>query len=252
MPSPDTIIQMASPSCTTKFGVGTCALPSRVSADEPRHAGQLELLHLMTAPHARHQTLDQRNLGRRIDPVDVADIGKHSTQHALDGPLHGRDCRDADPLVDRSPTLVVDTGNDSLDAERLTSDTCDHDVAVVAVRDGREGLGLLDAGLAKTGLVEPDALDLRARETVGKPAERLGLPIDHGDGVTLLLERCSQARSDSPASDDNDVHHTPPRSGPGAQRRILSLSPGPLQIEDLQDSRQEGRPSDIHIQQPDA
>ena len=108
---------------------------------------------------------------------------------------------------------------------------------------------MFDAGLAQTGLIEPDALDLLAREPVGEPAEGLRFPIDHGDRVALLLERRGQARPDSPASDDNDVHHTPPRSGPGAQRRILSLSPVPLQIEEPARFTSGKRPVGIHIQQ---
>ncbi len=127
--------------------------------------------------------------------------------------MHGRNGGDADSLVDRRSTLVVDPSDDTFDLERLASDAGHHDVRVVTVRDRCERLGTLDTGLAQSRLVETDTLDLLPFEALGQTPEGLRSPVDHRDGMTLFLESGSQTGSDPPTADDDDVHHTPPGSG---------------------------------------
>ena len=93
-----------------------------------------------------------------------------------------------------------------LDAERLAGHPGDEHVGVVAVGHRGQRRRLLDAGLDQPVAVEADALDGLAGEVRTEPGERLGSPIDDGDGVAGVEDGVGQRRPDPPAPDDDDVH----------------------------------------------
>ena len=103
----------------------------------------------------------------RVAEVGLGAGGQEPAQHLVGGPLHGRDRRDAEPLVDLGAAGVVDPGDDLLDAEGLARDPRGDDVGVVAAGDGGEGVGAADAGLLQDRLVEAVAGDLVAVEAPG-------------------------------------------------------------------------------------
>jgi hypothetical protein len=122
------------------------------------------------------------------------------------GPPDRRDRRDAETLVDLGPVRVVDTGDDVLDAERLAHHPGREDVRVVAVGDRGERERVLDPRLAQRVAVEPEAGDLVPAELRVQASERLGVLVDDGHRVAVVLEALRQRRTDPAASHDHEVH----------------------------------------------
>src|SRR5204863_8739804 len=80
------------------------------------------------------------------------------------------------------------------------------DVGVVAAAHRGERLGGLDARVVERVAVEADPRDPSSLEVRAEPAKRIGIAIDDGDGVALLLEDVREGRADPAASHDHDVH----------------------------------------------
>jgi hypothetical protein len=133
-------------------------------------------------------------------------VGEDPTQHPFARPLHGGDRGDAQALVDGSPARVVDAGDDLLDAVGLASDAGDEDVGVVAVRDGRQRVGAVDARLGQPVAVEADPDDGGTGEALAEAAEGPLLAIDDRSGVPRGLDGPGQTRTDPSAPDHDHVH----------------------------------------------
>src|ERR1041385_1050134 len=114
--------------------------------------------------------------------------------------------------VDLGPDRVVDPSDDLVHVEDVLGDLRGHDVAVVALRHGDEAVRLLGAGAAQeVGLhavadheAAPEAVleDAPGRE----PAEGAGIAVDDGHLVPAAIELLGEARADSAAADDEDLH----------------------------------------------
>ena len=66
--------------------------------------------------------------------------------------------------------------------------------------------GVLDARLREGVAVEAEARDLVAAEVGVEPPERLGVLVDDGDGVAVVLEALGERRADAAAAHDHEVH----------------------------------------------
>ena len=194
-----------SPSCTTSSGVASIELPSRLTATT-RTAARLDVEQAAAGPRAAQAALDERDLGARVDPLDGRRVGQHPAQHALGGPQRRRHGGDAEALVDRGTTRVVDPGDDPLDAERLARHAGDEDVRVVAVGHRGHRFGALDAGLDQPVAVEADPGDRRAAEVRPEAFERraCGGRRPRPSGPTRAGP--GQRRADPATSNDHDVH----------------------------------------------
>jgi len=101
---------------------------------------------------------------------------------------------------------VVDPGDDVLDPVGLTDHAGREDVRVVAVRDGRKSVGVVDPRLVEGVAVEPETCHLLPAEVGAQPTERVSVLVDDRDGVTVVLERLGQSGADAPTSHDDEVH----------------------------------------------
>ncbi len=119
----------------------------------------------------------------RVAPRLGGRLAEHALEQPAGRPRHGRDGRDAEPLVDLGPLRVVDAGDDVLDAEGLAGDPRGDDVGVVAAADRGERVGLLDAGLDQGLAVEADARSPAGRGSLAEAAEGERVLVDDGDGV---------------------------------------------------------------------
>ena len=137
---------------------------------DPGHAGDVEVGQQPPGPAARDHPLDEAHPGRRVDPLDGRAVGKDAQQDSLGRPHHGRDRGNAEALVDRGTSRILDAGDDPLDVERLPGHAGDEDVRVVAAGHRGEGSRLLDAGLAEPVPVESHA-DHRASLEVLRQAD---------------------------------------------------------------------------------
>ena len=101
------------------------------------------------------------------------------------------------------------------------------------LRHGGEGVGRLDAGLARG---RPGRSRCRSPwsplKRRAQPAERVGVAVDDGDGVAAVLEAAGQRRADPAAAHDHDVHardattsRTVDASADGPRRCGLALPP---------------------------
>ena len=143
-------------------------------------SGPVEQRELLADGLGRDLAFDEADLAGGVDPV-AAGLGREQpAQHLIGGPRHGRDRRDAEPLVDQGPPGVVDPRDDVLDAVGLAGDPGAQDVGVVAARHRREGLGLGDAGGLEVVAVEPEADDFGPGEVGGQAAERPCVLVDDG------------------------------------------------------------------------
>ena len=127
-------------------------------------------------------------------------------QHTSAGPRHRGDRGDAQALVDRGASRIVDARNDVLDAERLAGDAGDEDVGVVATGDRGDGAVGGDAGGGEHVAVESDADHGRARERIAETSERLQLAVDHDDVMFRGGEAEGDLGADSATTDNDDMH----------------------------------------------
>src|SRR3954470_21062633 len=185
---------------------GQLGLPE---ADQPRRAGaggRLELGELPPDPDVGDGDPHEQHLPGGLAP-HLADLDREQlAQQPVHRPRHRRHARDAHALVDLGALLVVDAGDDVLDAERLTRDAGADDVGVVAAAHGGEGPGRGAAGVEQGLPVEAEPGDLAAGEVRAQPAEGLRVLVDHRDAVADLLEAAGDGGADAPAAHHDHVH----------------------------------------------
>ena len=79
-------------------------------------------------------------------------------------------------------------------------------VAVIALGDGDEGIGLAGAGALQDLPVHTVADGRAATEGVGQPPELAGVEVEDGDLVTIAVEASGDGGAGAPAAHDDDVH----------------------------------------------
>ena len=149
----------------------------------------------------------QRLGGRRLDEA-VRGLG------ALGRGQHERvaqDDRAADRLqAERAIRLaaerVVDLGDDARHAESVLRQLRGEGVAVVALGERHDQVGLLGAGGAHDVLVRAAAADGLAAEALGQAREGARVDVDDDDLLTALVELRRDPRSDAAAADDDHPH----------------------------------------------
>ena len=209
-------------------GLGIWATPSRVRPTMRQRSVGLDVEHRGAGPRrpgSGRSTSITLALGSTQS--DGGPVREDAVQHPLGGPLHGGDGRDADPLVDGGAAGVVDAGHHPLDAEGLPGHPGHEDVRVVAVGDGGQCAGLLDAGVPQPVAVEADPDDGLAGEVLAEAVERL-LAGDRSTATVWPISSQARAetRSDPAAPDDDDVHLTTSSPPAGARGRTLRSGQG--------------------------
>jgi hypothetical protein len=133
-----------------------------------------------------------------------------STKDTLDRPLDRGDSRNTKSFVNRSAALIVNTRDDAVDVKELSGGTRNEDVGVVAIGNSGKRISSFDASSTKTCAIEADTNDGVSAEVFRQPTECRCLPVDHRNGVTLFDQCGGEARTDSAASNNDDVHFAPP------------------------------------------
>jgi hypothetical protein len=137
-----------------------------------------------------------------------------STKDTLDRPLNCGDRGNTKSFVNCGAALIVNTSDDSIDVKELSGGTRDEDVGVVAIRYSGERISSFDTSSTKTCAIEADTNDGVSAEVFRQPTERRCLSVDHRNGVTLFDQCGGEARTDSAASNNDDVHFAPPPGVP--------------------------------------
>ena len=135
-------------------------------------------------------------------------FGQDPAQHLVGAPAHRGDRGDAEALVDFGAARVVDPGHHVGHVEGLARHPGGQDVGVVAAGHGREGIGLLDAGLLQRVPVKADAGDLPAGEARAEPPEGAVVLVDDGHRMAGVLQRVRQGCPDTATTHDHEVRHT--------------------------------------------
>jgi hypothetical protein len=186
--------------------------PPLAEAGEERHPGtgaHLELRDRGTDPvEGGRQDIDTHPAGR-VPVSRLRAVRQQSPEELVGGPSDADDGRDAEPFVDLCAAGVVDPGHHGLDAERLPGDSRGDDVGVVTAADRGEGVGTFDAGRDEYRAVETEPGDPLTGEGRAETPERLGVGVDHGDGMAALLEAVGERRADPAATHDDEVHVGP-------------------------------------------
>ncbi len=126
-----------------------------------------------------------------VERHPVADLlprVEHHEPDLSDGPAHGRDRRDVQPLVDLGAPRVVDAGDHDRHLVVLARDAGRDDVRVVAARDRQEDVGIPDPGLLQDVPGEPEANEGLRVEAGRQPVERARALVDHGHRMAELGE----------------------------------------------------------------
>ena len=118
----------------------------------------------------------------------------------------GVDDVDAELAVDVGAFGVVDAGDDAEGVVDVFGDLGGHGVAVVAVGEGEEDVGLGDAGGVLDFEVFASAEDGVAAEVVIEPVEGGGVNVDDGDVVAFVIEFAGEGGAESSAAHDHDAH----------------------------------------------
>jgi hypothetical protein len=137
-----------------------------------------------------------------------------STKDTLDRPLNCGDRGNAKSFVNRGPALIVNTSDDSIDMKELSGGTRNENVGIVAIGNRRKRISSFDTSSTKTCAIEADANDGVSAEVFWQPTKRRCLSVDHRNGVTLFDQCGGETRTDSSASNNDDVHFTPPPDVP--------------------------------------
>ena len=114
--------------------------------------------------------------------------------------------RDAQRGVRRRAHRVVDLGNDRWHREGLGGQLRREDVPVVALGQGEEAVGAVDAKPAQhvlVGAVTPDGV---AAEALGQLVERVRAQVDDGDLVARHGEPTGQPGPDTSTAHDDGAH----------------------------------------------
>ena len=101
---------------------------------------------------------------------------------------------------------VVDLGDHAGHVEPMLGELRGQRIAVVALRQGHDDVGLLGAGRAHDVLVGAVAADRLATERRRQAAEGARGHVDDDDRLTALVELGGDPRSDAAASDDDHPH----------------------------------------------
>ena len=119
----------------------------------------------------------------------------------------------AQGLIELLATWVVNAANDSLDVESVAGNLCRHDVLVLVLRDGGEGVGLFDAGPAQHVFIDAIANHHNAAEVRRQQAEGVRVHIEHRDLMTLARQKPGQDGAGPAAPHDDGVHDRSPGGG---------------------------------------
>jgi hypothetical protein len=167
-----------------------------------------------TGPRNGNNTFDETHAGAWVDPFDTISVGLNATKYSFDRPLNGGDGGDAKSFVDCGAALIVNTSDNTIDVEELASGACNKDVGVVAIGNSGKCISSFDSGSTKSCAIEPDTNDGVSTEVFGQTTERRCLSVDHRNGVTLFNQCGGESRTDSAASNNDDVHFAPPPGVP--------------------------------------
>ena len=113
---------------------------------------------------------------------------------------------DAELGVGRRPDRVVDLGDDPGHLERLDRQLGGHDVAVVALGEGKEDVGTLYAGPTEDILVGTVAAHGLAAERRRQPLEGASLDVEDDHLVAALVPQLRGRGAHAPAAHDHDLH----------------------------------------------
>ena len=92
------------------------------------------------------------------------------------------------------------------DAVQLPRHPGGHDVGVVSVGHGGEGVGLVDARLLQGVAVEAHALNFAAVELRGETSEGVGELVDDGHRMTHAVQLGGHGGPHASAAHDDEVH----------------------------------------------
>src|SRR3989454_4617669 len=113
---------------------------------------------------------------------------------------------EAELTVDVLAYRVVDPGNHPGNLEDLASDLGRHDVSIVAVGQGGEAIGGLDAGLAQDILIDPVAENHLPGEIAPPPVERAAIHINDGPPATPPRQGDGRHCPNAAAADNHQLH----------------------------------------------
>jgi len=167
-----------------------------------------------TGPRNRDDSLNETNASAGVDPFDAVGVGLDATENSFDRPLNSGDGGDAKSFIDRGAALIVNTSDNAVDMEELASSAGDEDVGIVTIGNSGKCISSLDASSTKTCAIETDTNDGVSAEVFGQTTERRCLSVDHRNGVTLFNQCGGESRTDSAASNNDDVHFAPPPGVP--------------------------------------
>jgi len=160
-----------------------------------------------------------------------------STKDTLDRPLNRGDRRNTKSFVNRGAALIINSSDDSIDMKKLSGGTRYENVGVVAIGNCGKRISSFDTSSTKTCAIETDTNDGVSAEVFGKPTERRCLSVDYRNGVTLFDQCGGEARTNSAASNNDDVHFAPPPGisvdtalDPMTTQRQLKDEPTPVHI----------------------
>lgn len=111
----------------------------------------------------------------------------------------------AELLIGGGAGRIVDSAEYGTDAENVLGDLCGHDIPIVAVGNGDENIGFLNARALENVHVGSLTDERRSFESFAESSERVRSSVDNGD-VVLFGERSGEGRSASSATCDDDVH----------------------------------------------
>ena len=102
---------------------------------------------------------DQTDLAGWVAPRRLRSLRHETAQHLVGSPPHGSYRGDPKTLIDFSPALVVDAGDDVVDAEFLANHSGRQDVGIVAAGNSGESISFSNSSFFEYRTVESDAFD---------------------------------------------------------------------------------------------
>ena len=143
---------------------------------------------------------------RRVDPGllrhGLPDVPEHGRGHQI-GPAQRRDPQ---VRVGLGPDRIVDLGERLLRPEDLDAQLGGHHVAVVALGQGQEQVGILGAGAAQHVLVGAVAPERRAAKPGREAVEGGGREVHDQDLPAGAVQLVGDAGADPAAPDDHGFH----------------------------------------------
>ena len=231
-----------SPSWTTVSRSGSMPVAEPGEEGDPAPAAVLEVGDPAADPRRVDVHLGEPDRARwgRVHSGS-APCGQQPAQHLVGGPAHGRDGRDAEPLVDLGAAGVVDAGDDVARRRRSRGRparrgcwSCRRCETAAKASASARSRPRSRTSRSKPTPVTVSPVEARAA-AAGRPSASL---VDDRDRVARSLEAAGQRRADAAASHDHDVHGRAlptSRAAPAAPvRRALPLAPrgqpgGPVQ-----------------------